>query len=113
AHPEPASLRHTTSRPMAAELEAMLDPTGGPAAAEQARLAPRSATLRGRRLGLLSNSKPNSAVLLEQLAGLLEERCGVAAVTSFAKPSFAVPAGDELLEEIAAGVDLVIAGVGD
>jgi hypothetical protein len=98
---------------MAPFLEEMLDPTGARAASNEARLAPRSHRLQGKTLGLLNNTKPNSAVLLEQLAELLEQRFGVAEVVMFAKPSFAVPADDALLGQIAERCDYALAGVGD
>jgi hypothetical protein len=94
-------------------LEEMLDPTGVGAAGDDARLAPRSHRLRGATLGLLNNTKPNSAVLLEQMAELLQQRFGVAEVLMFAKPSFAVPADDALVGQIAERCDYALAGVGD
>jgi len=94
-------------------LEEMLDPTGSATATENARLAPRSHRLQGMTLGLLNNTKPNSAVLLEQIADLLQERFGVAEVLMFSKPSFAVPADDGLLGQIAERCDYALAGVGD
>ncbi len=98
---------------MAPLLEEMLDPTGARTGSEDARLAPRDHHLRGKTVGLLNNTKPNSAVLLEQLAELLQQRFGVAEVLMFAKPSFAVPADDALLGQIAERCDYALAGVGD
>ncbi len=98
---------------MAPLLEEMLDPTGVGTGSDDARLAPRSHQLRGRTMGLLNNTKPNSAVLLEQLAELLQHRFGVAEVLMFSKASFAVPADDALLGQIAERCDYALAGVGD
>ncbi len=94
-------------------LEEMLDPTGTGTATERARLAPRDHRLEGKTLGLLNNTKPNSAVVLEQIADLLQDRFGVAEVVMFSKPSFAVPADDALLGQIAERCDYALAGVGD
>jgi hypothetical protein len=94
-------------------LEEMLDPTGTGMQSDGARLAPRSHHLEGTTIGLLNNAKPNSAVLLEQFGALLEAQCGVAHVVSFAKPSFAVPADDALLAQIAERCDYALAGIGD
>ena len=94
-------------------LEALLDPTGRAGGEENARLAARTGTLRGVRLGLLNSSKPNSAVLLEQLAEILKAEYEVATVTAFNKPSFAVPADDAMLAEMAEQCDVALAGVGD
>lgn len=93
--------------------EALLDPTGRAGGGEDARRAPRTAPLRGARLGLLNNTKPNSAVVLEQVAALLEAEHGVASVRMFSKRSFAVPAEEKVLAEIAESCDYAIAGVGD
>ncbi len=94
-------------------LEEMLDPTGSRSVSGDARLAPRSHQLRGKTVGLLNNTKPNSARLLEQLAELLGERYELAEVLMFSKPSFAVPADDALLGQIAERCDYALAGVGD
>lgn len=93
--------------------EALLDPTGRAHGGEDARRAPRLVPLEGSRLGLLNNTKPNSAVVLEQVAALLRAEHGVASVTMFSKASFAVPAEERVLTEIAESCDYAIAGVGD
>ncbi len=93
--------------------EALLDPTGRTGGEADARRAPRLVPLRGARLGLLNSTKPNSAVVLEQVAALLEQEEGVASVTMFSKRSFAVPAEEKVLSDIAETCDYAIAGVGD
>ena len=98
---------------MERELETLLDPTGRTGGEENERLAPRPRSLQGLRLGLLNSTKPNSAVLLEQLAQILQDDYDVAGVTLFTKPSFAVPADDVLLAQIAEQCDVALAGVGD
>lgn len=64
-------------------------------------------------MGLLNSSKPNSAVVLEQIAELLQGEHGVGSVVMLTKPTFAVPAGDDLLGQLAEQCDVAIAGVGD
>jgi hypothetical protein len=95
------------------EREALLDPTGQTTGARNVQLAARTGTLRGTRLALLNNTKPNSAVVLEQIASLLQEGYGVSDVMMFSKSSFAVPADDKLLTEISERCDVALAGVGD
>lgn len=48
--------------------EAILDPTGRPAEARAATLAPRVGDLTGLRLGLLDNMKANAALVLQTLS---------------------------------------------
>lgn len=98
---------------MAPFLEEMLDPTGAGIANEKSGLAPRRRRLEGATLGLLNNAKPNSAVLLEQFAALLQTQHGVGEILTFSKPSFALPADDALLGQIAERCDYALAGIGD
>jgi hypothetical protein len=98
---------------VAPELEPVLDPRGVPASTAASRLARRAASLEGQRLGLLNNGKPNAAAFLERLAELLGERFGVTGTTMLSKPSFAVPAGEAMLSDLAQHFDVVVAGVGD
>ncbi len=68
--------------------------------------------LKGRRIGLLDNSKGNADLLLAHVAKVLDARYGVAAVVSHAKPSAAQPAKDAVMQDLAS-CDLVINGIGD
>lgn len=88
----------------------LLDPTGSVPRAVRP-LASRPRVLAGRSLGLLDNSKPNAGVLLERLADLLAVRAGIASVKAWRKPSSSQPA--EVLEEIAASVEVVLTGSAD
>ncbi len=76
-------------------------------------LAPRPGTLRGKTLGLLSNSKLNADAVLYAIGELLSERYGVKAVVHHTKPSFSLPAPDATLDEMVEECDAVLAGVGD
>lgn len=98
---------------MTHELEAMLDPTGSVGGGAQARLAPRSGVLRHARIGLVNSTKPNSAVFLEQVGALLQERYELASVSLFDKATFALPLDDALATQVAERCDYAIAGIGD
>jgi hypothetical protein len=99
---------------------AILDPTGTapariaadgterPAAAR----APRPASLHGKRVGLLINTKLNARPFLEEVGRLLTERYGVT-VTARTKQNFAVPETEDVIKELAASADAVVTGVGD
>ena len=93
--------------------EAILDPTGQ---AEQDRstvLAPRVPDLSGIRIGLLDNTKPNAARVLQTLAEALRAQHHVGEVSTFTKSYFGTPVEEDRAQEIAQSCDAVIAGVGD
>jgi hypothetical protein len=97
-------------------FESILDPTvGAPddAVSSGTPLAGRPADLAGRRLGLLVNTKRNADAFLEEVAALLEQRCGTTTVLVRTKPSIVHPAPPEMLAELRAGCDVVVVGVGD
>lgn len=94
---------------------AILDPTGSvpagtgkPAAVR----APRVASLHGKRVGLLINTKQNARPFLEEVGRLLEARYDVT-LTRRTKVNFAVPEPEDIIKELAAENDVVITGVGD
>jgi hypothetical protein len=94
---------------------AILDPTGSvktKAAGSAAPRAPRPASLKGARVGLLINTKQNARPFLEEVGRLLTERYGVT-LTKRAKVNFAVPEPDEVIKEMAAENDVIVTGVGD
>jgi hypothetical protein len=94
---------------------AILDPTGtvtGGPAKPAARRAPRLASLNGKRVGLLINTKQNARPFLEEVGRLLEERYDVT-LTRRTKVNFAVPEPEDIIKELAADNDVVITGVGD
>ncbi len=74
-------------------------------------LARRPASLRGARVGVLDNSKPNAGTLLGRVAELLVERHGARTVSSWQKPGSSRPA--TVVDEIAGAVDVVLTGSGD
>ena len=84
----------------------VVNPTSGAAAAAPSlRLVLDG--LAGRTVGFFSNNKPNAAAILEQLEGLLGERCGVIA-RRYTKSVPSLAAETNLLDEIARDCDAVI-----
>jgi hypothetical protein len=71
----------------------------------------RIASLRGVRLGLINNNKPNAALLLETLAGLLDAQHGLAGTLAKQKPHSSV--GAEGLDGYAQEVQAAVVAVGD
>lgn len=69
--------------------------------------------LNGTVVGFIDNAKPNFRYLVDDLADLLVERYGVREVIKRAKRGPAMPAGDEVIAELADQCDLVITGSGD
>ena len=76
-------------------------------------LAPRPVDLRGKRLGLLDNSKANSEVILRAIARILDEEFEFADVFYIKKHSSSLPPRPEVLEALHRHADMVIAGIGD
>ncbi|MBV9854297.1 MAG: hypothetical protein JOY82_07180 [Streptosporangiaceae bacterium] len=92
----------------------ILDPTGQVQAAKSAPpRAPRRASLRGARVGLLVNTKQNAAPFLDEVGRLLVERYGASGVLARTKTNFAQPAPEELIKEMQAGCDVIVTGIGD
>jgi hypothetical protein len=90
----------------------LFDPTAKPV--ERAvTLAPRPASPRGLRLGLVDNTKFNSDTLLARLAERLarRHRMSVALTTRKRSPSHEIDAA--AIEALRARSDLVISGIGD
>ncbi|MBB3082020.1 UGSC family (seleno)protein [Geodermatophilus sabuli] len=98
-----------------ATLADILDPTGQttPRIGGTAQ-APRRTDLTGVRLGLLENTKHNAALLLDELAALLQSEHGASAtVLRRTKTVFALPLPEEQLAELVRECDVVLTGVGD
>jgi len=90
----------------------LLDPT-----VEQPRqsieFVARPASLKGKRIALIENTKFNSDKLLERIGDILKAEQGVSEWKVFHKHNAGVPAHKEIIDEVKAGYDLVVAGVGD
>ncbi|MBB3674631.1 UGSC family (seleno)protein [Modestobacter versicolor] len=97
-----------------ATLADVLDPTGRSAVrAVSSTRAPRRADLAGARVGLLENTKHNAALLLDEIATLLERDRGAVTVLRRTKTAFALPMPQEQLDELVRECDVVLVGVGD
>lgn len=89
----------------------LVDPTHQSTAEHRA--APRLETLAGKRAALLDNRKGNADRLLDRIGELLVQNHGVAAADRVNKFIYSRRAEPELLDQIAAGYDFVVAAVGD
>lgn len=76
------------------------------------RLAERSSSLEGARIGLLFNAKPNADVLLERVRERLSESFPRAAFVYHSKPTAARPMADEVLQDLSE-CDAVVNAFGD
>lgn len=90
----------------------ILDPTAG-AIRSTVQRAPRLESLDGKVIGLLDNTKLNSDRFLVHLAAALKERYPGAEFVTRRKGGPSSPAAPELLDELAARCDAVVAAVGD
>lgn len=88
------------------------DPTA-PTQNEPQQLRRALKALSGVTIGFIDNAKPNFQYLVDDLEAILTERYGVANVIKRRKRGAAMPAGEEVIEELAAACDLVITGSGD
>jgi len=75
--------------------------------------APRPKSIAGLRVGLVDNSKFNSDQLLLRIAGLLERDYGAQAHIMRRKKSAGARPHDEIVAELKAGADVIVAGIGD
>jgi len=75
--------------------------------------APRPQSIAGLRVGLVDNSKHNSDQLLLRIAGLLERDYGAQAHIMRRKRSAGAQPHAEIVAELKAGCDVIVAGVGD
>ncbi len=97
-------------------FDSIIDPTIGPAAGPgpgRAALAERPASLSGLRLGLLANTKRNAEQFLDQVGKLLAAQYRVQSVLAAKKPSITDTAPEQILDDLRAGCDIVVTGVGD
>ncbi len=90
----------------------LLDPTTE-AVARPIAWAPRPASLEGRRVALIENTKFNSDRLLQKIGDVLVRDHGAASVRMWRKRNASVPAHAEIIEEVRAAADVMVAGIGD
>ena len=88
------------------------DPTIG-AAGRSVSFVPRPKSLAGLRIGLVDNTKHNSDQLLLRIAALLESKHGAKAHIIRRKKSAGAAPHPEIVEELKAHCDVIVAGVGD
>lgn len=90
----------------------ILDPTVEPRQ-QPLTYVPRPDSLKGKRIGLIENTKFNSDRLLQKIADVLVQEYGAADAQMWRKHNSSVPAHDEIIDEAKRGVDVVVAGIGD
>jgi hypothetical protein len=90
----------------------LISPVNDATVAESA-LAPRLSGMRGKRVGLLDNSKSKADRILETVAAILNTRYDFTNIVHHRKPSASKPASPEIIKALANTCDLVIVGVGD
>ena len=90
----------------------VLDPTAPPRELRHS-MALRLPDLRGRSVGFLWNSKPNGDVLFSRLEELLRQKYEITSAMYRRKPTASIPAETQAVEDLAAGADAVVVGLGD
>ena len=90
----------------------ILDPTVEPRR-QPLTYVPRPDSLKGKRIGLVENTKYNSDKLLQKIGDILKREYGAAETRMWRKHNSSVPAHDEIIDEAKRGVDVVVAGIGD
>ena len=84
-----------------------LDPRGG-SIHEDTGIALRPGSLDGLVIGLLSNNKPNSELLLRDVAEMLKQQYAVKDVIEANKGSHRIPAPSEMIADLSERCDVVI-----
>ena len=90
----------------------VFDPTARNAE-QEIRLAPRPASMRGLRIGLVENTKYNSSALLLRIAEILEKEYAAKTHILRSKRTAGTPVDEKTIDEFKTAVDVAIAGVGD
>ncbi len=73
----------------------------------------RPGTLKGKRIGLIENTKYNSDKLLQRIGEILKADYGASETRMFRKHNSSVPAHEEIIQEARKTCDAIVAGVGD
>jgi hypothetical protein len=90
----------------------LLDPTTE-ATAQRMSYAARPASLEGKRVALIENTKFNSDRLLQKVGDILKAEYGVAETRMWRKRNSSVPAHEEIVAEVRTTSDVMVAGIGD
>ena len=91
----------------------ILDPAAPAGIAGAQRVFKALATLEGKVVGFIDNSKPNFNFLADDLTELLKSKYGVARAIRHRKPTASISASREVFADIQQECDLVITGSGD
>lgn len=91
----------------------LVDPTGADPGPNPLTLAARPSDVRGKRLGLLDNSKANSDVILRAISDILSDEFEFAEILYVKKHSSSLPPRPEIMAELHRHADLIITGIGD
>ena len=75
--------------------------------------APRPKALAGQRVALVENTKFNSDRLLQKIGAILVSEYGAADARMWRKHNASVPAHEEIVQELRATCDVMVAGIGD
>ena len=90
----------------------LLDPTTE-ATAQTTAYVPRPASLEGKRVALIENTKYNSDKLLIRIGEILKTEYGASETRLFRKHNASVPAHEEIIQEVRKTCDVIVAGIGD
>ena len=90
----------------------LLDPTREISGADAA-YAERPASLQGKRIGLIENTKYNSDNVLKRIGEILIRDYGAASYKLYRKRYSSVPAHEEIIQSVVKECDVMVAGIGD
>jgi hypothetical protein len=90
----------------------ILDPTVE-ATTQPMTFVPRPESIAGKRIGLVENTKFNSDRLLRKIGDILVAEYGAAETRMWRKHNSSVPAHEEIVQELRASCDAMVAGIGD
>ncbi len=90
----------------------LLDPTTE-ATSQPVAWVERPASLEGKRVGLIDNTKFNSDRLLQRIGDVLVKEYRAAGWQMWRKRNASVPAHEEIIEEVRKTCDIIVAGIGD
>ena len=93
------------------EGSGLIDPSAGSGGREIA-TAPRPASLAGKVVALLDNTKEQGDIILETIGAALRERYGAARVILRRKDHYSKPAPDALIDEMAKEAQVAVAALG-
>ena len=90
----------------------ILDPTVE-VSTQTIKFVARPGSLAGKRVGLVENTKFNSDRLLQKIGDILVTDYGAAEARMWRKHNASVPAHEEIVQELRATCDVMVAGIGD